>query len=102
MVEMKFIRPEFHRGANVTVRLGTEWAGKEGPVKIFSESGDFITDAEIVKTEKKKFAYLTEDDIRLYHDLSCTTVEGLREAMDLAYGREFRDDKMVTIVTLIV
>lgn len=103
--EMKlyFQRPEFHRGGNLTVRLGTKWSGYEGPISIYDANSETkISEGEIVYTEVKKFSEITNNDLRAEHDDLCTTVDGLRNVLFEVYGEDFKEDSEVTLVTFVL
>jgi len=103
MRKLYFKYPEFHKGANVTVRLGPKWEGYTGLVEIWKTGGDFpLRIAKVTKTEVKKFADLTVEDIISEHDPNCTNQEYLAIVMREVYGKEFDEEKNIVIVTFVV
>lgn len=103
MRKLYFKYPEFHLGANVTVRLGSKWDGYKGPVELWRSRGDMpIKVAEVVNTETKKFSDLTIEDIVKEHDPNCTNKEYLAGIMREVYGKDFDEEKDVVILTFVV
>jgi hypothetical protein len=92
--KMDFDKAVFNIGENLTVRLGTKWAGlKEGDkVRI----GDGI--ATILGVTAKKFKEIATKELEREHDPKCKTVAGLKFALKRSYGDKFSEDSDVVLV----
>lgn len=99
--KLEFLNPQFHRGYNVTVRLGGKWIDKanSGDTVEIRRTGDDNPIA-IGKITDLRFCYFGEvslQDLLEEHDRECGTPFGLVYAMLRAYP-DFKLDSMVTVV----
>lgn len=92
--ELHFLNARFLPGLNVTVRDGRKWAGAE-PGWLLALMDDVSTpgpsehvgDARVIHIQHvEKLEDVPDVWMALNHDPSATEVEGLREALNLAYG----------------
>lgn len=98
MSKIQFLNPEVKPGKNVTVRLGTKWMVEPGiPLGVVKtgEEDEVLAIGYVYSTRSCVFNELNEGDLV---DCACRTVEGLRDAMKRAYGDEFTDESIVTVL----
>lgn len=106
MQEIKFKKPKFRKGLNVTVRKGTKWAERIGQVK---EGKPFVV-LEMFDENKNEIGFLFPWDVIIRnfgqvryrhlifeHDPNCRTVEGFKKVMQDIYG-EIKEDEKVTFI----
>ena len=92
MKQLKFSKPTFHEGENITVRRGTQWSGVSGVVPINDELC-----ALVLYTQSFVFMGITDDDLKLEHDISCRTRDGLYLELRRVY-HGFNPNEIVTII----
>lgn len=100
MRELLFLNPELKKGINVTVRRGLKWLGYSlvEPVVIKdTESGDEVGKGLIVGRLVLNFSEIPDEVLALEHDSSCTTLDGLYDAMVRAYP-DFKTTDICTIL----
>jgi hypothetical protein len=105
-MKLRFIDPthEDHGEPSVafsTTRLGNKYAQSLAPgdhVEIADNDGNVIHDAEVLCLYVCPFDWLTEDYIAQQHAPDARTLDGLKAAMERAYGDDFHEDSTVTVI----
>ena len=91
-VSMAFHKPHFLKGLNVTIRNGLKWKEELNPgdtILCVDTGGGVINNARVVATEAiniRKFPGSFEYLVRFEHDHTARTLDGLKAALDKAYG----------------
>lgn len=80
----------FRPGQNTTVRTGDKWSGTAGQeVEVWVKRPDnterLVGYAKIDSAVDTLFDKIVQHYLNLQHNPNCTTLEGLREAMNIAY-----------------
>jgi hypothetical protein len=84
---------------NCTTRRGTQWNSPGAFIEIYETgSKNKLYDGKIVSTVKKPFNEIIDEDIVCEHDPDCRTYDGLLNAMKIAYGDDFDENCIVTLV----
>ena len=93
--ELGFARPCFHPGRNTSVRRGERWHGvAAASVHVVAEQPPRTV---ALHTELRRFAELTDADLRDEHDPACRSPAGLLAVMQALYPG-FAPDEVVTLV----
>jgi hypothetical protein len=97
---LRFDRPVFRAGINVTVRRGTKWAdlAKKGPVEFLDNQTNRVIGKSTLQAVVMKFADLHDSDLVNEHDPACRNYYGLLNAMRDVYP-DFSERELVTIVS---
>jgi hypothetical protein len=99
--KLEFLNPTFHKGLNVTVRLGNKWyknAHVQDEIQICrADSNMPLAEGVIVGLKYVNFKEITIRDLLNEHDPECRTPGGLAFAMMGAYD-EFSLDDDVTVI----
>jgi hypothetical protein len=102
-MRLNFLHPVVQEGVNSTVRLGIRDYSIDESVFIY-ETGkdDPIARGFIDKLVITRFEYLTDEDIMYQHDEETRDFDGLFAAMKRAYGDDFNELSVVTVVHFFV
>ncbi len=65
---LKFKKPSFHAGENITIRRGVEFCGYTGTVAIRNEAGELIGEGDIISASAKRFTDVKKREVELLHD----------------------------------
>jgi len=107
-------RIDFHEGENITVRRGIKWSLKNGADEISLGDTDLIKEkgydgiiknyivTEPLKTKCMRLCDIPAEDLLKEHDPQCRDHEGLLKVMKDAYGDDFSEYEIVTVVTFVV
>jgi len=95
MNTLRFLKPEFRKGLNYTVRLGDKWRHTDINEMVWIETtgiGKSINAvAQIQRVIYCRLAELPQEVLDKEHDPECHTWEGLLRAMQAAYPDDFKD-----------
>ena len=89
--DLLFLNPVQREGLNVTVRHGTKWHDQASPgdALVIKRTGDEDTQVargRVLFCELVLFEDIPKFWLLFEHDPGCQTPDGLRKAMDRAYG----------------
>ena len=101
---LRFARPEFAAGVNVTVRHGFRWAHLQpGEVVALSSMERVpLAHAVVLEVQVMRFDQLRDSDVAQEHDPRCRDREGLRADLSLYAGYYVSDSCEVTMVRFAV
>jgi hypothetical protein len=99
---LKFKSPVFQPGVNITVRDGAKWDmlvdQLPKDVVIENEAGEAIGRGKIIGKMVIPFQSIPEEILKLEHDQSAQNFEGLKAAMENAYGANWTPSGVVTVL----
>lgn len=96
-----FKNPVLKPGLNVTVRNGKKWLkaeqGDELSIRDTFDDKEEIAVGHVVLAELSNLNDIPEWLLQHEHDPSCTTVNGLKQAMDTAYPQGWDENELVVL-----
>lgn len=103
--QMYFHSIDFSDGKNITVRLGDKWSKnlKTGDIidVVDVETESICRKVKVTNVETFVFDDLSEDIIKMDHNICCKTKDGLRSELSKIYDK-FTPDSIVSVVTFMV
>ena len=93
---------KFHKGLNVTVRLGTKYSAAEigSHVTFLNLQGENLGEGDLVAVFKLHFKNISKGVLEKEHDVQCRTLEGLRRVLETVYGRVVLDNDVVCVLII--
>ena len=65
---LKFKKPSFRDGENVTIRRGVEWCGYTGKFVVQNEAGELLGEGQVISASAKRLTDVKKREVELLHD----------------------------------